>query len=547
MNLLNLAQTGLSSAQSALNIVGNNLSNAMTPGYSRQNIMLGEAGGKTTGSGFFGYGVQVTGVQRAYDSFINNQLRGASTEYSSLASRHEQLSQIDNMLGDDTTNISASLGKIFGAMEKMSSDPVSLAARQETYSQFKALSFQFQSNSKALNGLEKSTNTQISMSVDDINASSKQLAKLNQEISKIHGQTGNLPADLLDQRDSLLNKLNGQVGIRVTENQTTGRVDVTMANGLPLVNGDRAYSLEATPSASNPAKTVVSYVDASGNSLPLDEEKMTTGKLGGLFTFRNEDLVDARNQLNQLGLQMANRFNTVNANGFDLGGVQGTDIFNITPPAVLANRNNVGTASLSVAYTDISNVKPQDYSITFLGPAASDWEVKTSDGRVVPTTQGPNGELQFDNMSVLPQGNPQANDTFSFNSVSGIADNLHVAITDGGGIAASSSADVTDESNNENIKDLIAIKNEKLIGSSTLTESYASLVSSVGSSMTSLKANAATSQKTRDALAFQQQAVAGVDLNEEYVNLTMFTQYYQANAQVMQTATTLFDTILSIR
>lgn len=547
MNLMYLAQSGLSSAQSALNVVGNNMSNAMTTGYSRQHILLGEAGGKTTGYGYFGYGVQVNGVQRAYDAFVNNQVRSAATEYQSLASRYEQLSQIDNMLGDDTYNISVSMGAMFGAMEKMSSDPVSSAARQETLSQFNALSYQYQTNSKTLNGLEKSTNTQISQSVDDINATTEQLAKLNQEIAKIHGQTGTVPPNLLDHRDQLLGKLNDQIGIRVTENPTTGRVDVTMANGLPLVNGDRAYQLEASTSAANPNQVVVSYVDASGNSLPLDESKFATGKLGGLFKFRNEDLEDSRNQLNMLALQMANRLNEVNQQGYDLNGNPGGDIFTIPDPVALVNRNNSGNADLDVRYSEVSQVKAQDYTLTFKGPGASDWEVKNSDGSLVPTTVGNNGELLFDGISVSPQGNPQQNDSFILNPVAGVADKLTVAITDGAQIAASSSSNPDDESNNENIKALIAIKDEALIGKSTLTEAYASLVSSVGSAMTALKANASTSAKTYEAMLYQQQAVSGVDLNEEYINLQMYSQYYQANAQVLQTATTLFDTILSIR
>lgn len=547
MNLMYLAQSGLSSAQSALNVVGNNLSNAMTTGYSRQHILLGEAGGKTTGYGYFGYGVQVNGVQRAYDAFVNNQVRGAATEYQSMASRYEQLSQIDDMLGDDTYNISVSMGAMFGAMEKMSSDPVSAAARQETLSQFNALSYQFQTNSKTLNGLEKSTNTQINQSVDEINAAAEQLAKLNQEIAKIHGQTGTVPPNLLDQRDQLLGKLNDQVGIRVTENPTTGRVDVTMANGLPLVNGDRHYQLETSASPENPNKTIVSYVDASGNSLPLDEAKITNGKLGGLFKFRNEDLEDSRNQLNMLALQMANRLNEVNQQGYDLNGNPGGNIFNIADPVALVNRNNVGDATLNTTFTDVSQVKAQDYTLTFKGPGESDWEVKNADGSLVPTTIGPDGELMFDGISVSPQGNPQENDSFILNPVAGVADKLTVAITDGNQIAASSSPDPDDESNNENIKALIAIKDEALIGKSTLTEAYASLVSSVGSAMTALKANASTSAKTYEAMLYQQQAISGVDLNEEYINLQMYSQYYQANAQVLQTATILFDTILSIR
>lgn len=52
MNLLYLAQNGLSAAQCALNVVGNNLTNAVTVGYSRQNILFGEAGGQSTNYGF---------------------------------------------------------------------------------------------------------------------------------------------------------------------------------------------------------------------------------------------------------------------------------------------------------------------------------------------------------------------------------------------------------------------------------------------------------------------------------------------------------------
>ena len=105
-----------------MNVVGNNMNNALTPGYSRQSIILGEAGGRTTGSGYFGYGVQVNGVQRAYNGFVNNQLRGAYTESSSQVGRYQQLTQIDNMLGDDTSNISTSLNSIFKSLEEMSAE-----------------------------------------------------------------------------------------------------------------------------------------------------------------------------------------------------------------------------------------------------------------------------------------------------------------------------------------------------------------------------------------------------------------------------------------
>ncbi|MCU6237595.1 flagellar hook-associated protein FlgK [Morganella morganii] len=544
MNLMFLARSGLSSAQAGLSIVGNNLNNALTPGYSRQTLLLGEAGGKATSYGFFGYGVQIDGVQRAYDGFINNQVRNSNSEFSALGSRYQNVSQIDDMFGDTSNNISNAFGGIFEAMQKMSSNPSGIAERQETYAQFNSISYKFRNDSKTLDGLEKSTNTQISQSVDDINSCAQQLANINSEIDKIYAQTGTLPADLLDQRDLLLDKLSGQVDIRVNENLETGRVDVTLANGLTLVNGDKAYALEARPSPSNPNITEVAYIDASGNALLLDEQKFTGGKLGGLFEFRNNDLVTARNELNQLALQMANEFNTVNAQGYDADGNPGGDIFNIPDPVALANRNNQSDTTLDITYTDISEVNAIEYSLTFDG---TDWQVKASDGRTITPDTGPNGELLFDGVSVTPNGTPVEGDSFIMNPVSGVAGGITVALDDGNGIAASSSPDTSETSNNENLLLLLAVKDKKMIGNSTFTEAYAGMVSSVGSTVSGLKGDLTTTGKALDQWAFQKQAVSGVDMNEEFINLAMFTQYYQANAQVLQTAVTIFDTILSIR
>lgn len=546
MSLINLAQGGLSAAQAALNVVGNNLANATTLGYSRQNILLGEAGGRSTGYGFFGYGVKVDGTQRAYNGFINNQVRGAGTDFSSLNSRYEQVSQIDDMFGDSTNNISTSLGSLFSSMEAVSKDPVDPAARQGVLAQFNAIANQFRSNSKTLNGLEKSTNTQIGQTIDDINVYTKQLATLNKQIEKVHGQTGDMPSDLLDQRDQLLNQLSQQIGIKVVEDSSSGRVDVSMTNGMSLVSGSKSYQLQVSPSSKDPAQSVVSYIDASGNAMPLDEEK-TTGKLGGLFKFRNSDLVDARNQLNQLALQMGNKFNTVNAGGYDLNGKPGGDIFDVGSPQAVANTRNSGNGSLDVSWTDISSVKAEDYTLLYSGPSANDWTITTHDGRTVQPTIGADGKINFEGISIDPQGTPNPGDSFTLNPVAGGADNIHVAITEGDEIAAAKSADPDDKSDNKNILVMMDIKNQNVIGNMTLSGAYASLVSSVGSSVSSLKGDLSTSGKVYDQWTLQQQSVSGVDITEEYVNLQMFSQYYQANAQVLQTANTIFDTILNIR
>jgi flagellar hook-associated protein 1 FlgK len=171
--------------------------------------------------------------------------------------------------------------------------------------------------------------------------------------------------------------------------------------------------------------------------------------------------------------------------------------------------------------------------------------VTTADGRTINPTVGTNGELEFDGVSIKPQGTPQAGDSFVMNPTAGAAGKISVAITKGDQIAASSVKG--EESNNENIKDMLAIKTETLIGNGTLTEAYSSLVSSVGSSMKALEADNETTSKAAAAIEFEKQSVSGVDLTEETVKFQMYTQYYQANAQVLQAANTLFDTLLSLR
>lgn len=213
----------------------------------------------------------------------------------------------------------------------------------------------------------------------------------------------------------------------------------------------------------------------------------------------------------------------------------------------MGNINNTGTGSLDVNFTDIPSVKSEDYELVYNGPGSTDWSITTSDGRSITPTIGTNGELEFEGISVTPGGTPQPGDSFTLNPTDGAADNLSVAITDGDQIAAAKSADPDDQSDNENILDLIAIKDEEVVDGKTLSGAYASLVSSVGSSVSALKADMSTAANVYDEWALQQQSVSGVDITEEYVNLQMFSQYYQANAQVLQTANTLFDTILNIR
>jgi flagellar hook-associated protein 1 FlgK len=104
------------------------------------------------------------------------------------------------------------------------------------------------------------------------------------------------------------------------------------------------------------------------------------------------------------------------------------------------------------------------------------------------------------------------------------------------------------ESDNRNGKALLDLQNQKLVGGTkTFNDAYATLVSDVGNRTASLKVSTTTQGNVVTQLTKQQQSISGVNLDEEYGNLQLYQQYYLANAQVLQTASTLFDALINIR
>ncbi|MDX7623938.1 flagellar hook-associated protein FlgK [Enterobacter bugandensis] len=544
-NLFNLARNGISVAQAAIRVTGDNLTNGMSGNYSRRSLIIGELGGMSTAQGFYGYGARASGVERAYDAFANNQLRDSLSGYASFTGRMEQLADIDNMLADEADNVSVSLGKLFKDMATLSGDPADGPARAAVFTSLDVLANRYNASAKRLSGLEKSTNTQIERSAKEINSYTEQLAQLNTQLERLQGN-GAPPADLLDQRDALLEGLSEQLGITVTEDQISGRVSVTLPDGRPLVSGGTAYKLETSPSDADPNKMIVSYVDANGKASPLDENAITKGRLGGLFKFRNEDLTAARQDLDQIAFMMAHRMNEQHGEGLTPEGNPGGDLFSLPDIHAIANAKNRGGDALDqIAVTNFKEVKSENYDISFDG---TDWVVKGADGRTVPLDPAaPPGTLRFDGIEItLP--NPStavAGDKFTLNPMAGAAEGISRKITSAQDFAA---ADLKGgEGNNNNLEKMLEIQTEKLIGDDTLSAAYASLAGKIGESAREVKSYATSAESDLRTKYDTKQALSGVNMDEEYINLDMFRQYYNGSAQLLKTATAMFDALLAIR
>ncbi len=550
-SLINNAMSGLSAAQAALNTASNNISSYNVAGYTRQTTIMAQANSTLGAGGWVGNGVYVSGVQREYDSFITNQLRAAQNQSSGLTTRYEQMSKIDNLLSSKTSSISTSMQVFFTSLQTLVSNAEDPAARQALIGKAEGLVNQFRTTDQYLRDQDKQVNTAIKASVDQINNYSKQIANLNDQISRMTGVgAGASPNDLLDQRDQLVSELNQIVGVEVSV-QDGGTYNVTMANGYSLVQGSNARQLAAVPSSDDPSRTTVAYVDGVAGEVATPEKLITTGSLGGLLTFRSQELDQTRNTLGQLALAFADAFNTQHKEGFDANGDPGKNFFDIGGPAVLSNTTNKGTGALDVKITDSSSVQATDYKITFDG---TDWQVTrlADNTSFKPTVTG--GKMSFDGLEITVKNGALANDSFTVKPVGDAIINMKVAVTDESKIAmAEVSKNDLDpnvdkgKSDNRNGQKLLDLQTKSTVGDKTFNDAYATLVSDVGNKTATLKTSATTQNNVVTQLYKQQQSISGVNLDEEYGNLQRYQQYYLANAQVLQTANALFDALINIR
>jgi flagellar hook-associated protein 1 FlgK len=543
---MNSAMSGLGAAQAALNTVSNNIASYNVSGYTRQTTVLSAANSTLGAGGWVGNGVTVSSVQREYNAFITNQLNAAQNQSSGLTTRYQQMSKIDDLMSDTTNSISATLQDFYSSLQTLVSNAEDPAARQAVLGKSQGLVNQFKTTDQYLRDQDKQVNGAIASTVSQINNYSQQIATLNDKISKLTGVgAGASPNDLLDQRDQLVSQLNQLVGVEVNV-QDGSTYNITMANGYNLVQGSSSHQLAAVPSSADPSRTTVAYVDSVAGNIEIPEKLLTTGSLGGLLTFRSQDLDQTRNSLNQMALAFADAFNTQNKAGIDANGNAGTDFFTFGSPSVLNNTKNTGSASLGATITDSTQVQATDYKVSFDG---SNWQVtRMSDNTKVSPTVESDGSLSFDGLNVSVSGTANKNDSFTVKPVANAIVNMSVALTDASQIAMGINDAETGESDNRNGQALLDLQNSKLVGGNkTVNDAYASLVSDVGNKTSTLETSSTTQGNVVTQLTKQQQSISGVNLDEEYGNLQLYQQYYLANAQVMQTASTLFDALINIR
>lgn len=366
--IFGIGLSALNAAQRGLLVTGHNVSNAATPGYTRQQIVQSTNPAQGTGTGFIGQGAKVDTVSRSYNQFLTQQVTQAKTESAQLDTYFAQMQQIDKLLADPSGNLglAPALQNFFGGVQDVTTNPSDVPSRQSMLSGAEVLVRRFQSLDSRLNEIQDGVNTQIKDSVSLINTLAAQIGKLNATISQAEGSARGQPAnDLRDQRDELVGQLNQEIRTNVVQ-QGDGSYSILIGNGQPLLVGTQVFQLATATSPTDARRIDVTYV-ADGSSTPIRESTLDGGKLGGLLQFRSESLDAARNGLGRVAIGLAGTFNEQHRLGQDLHGNLGGDFFTVPSPSVAASANNSGSAVIAAEITGYSALTTSDYRLRYDG------------------------------------------------------------------------------------------------------------------------------------------------------------------------------------
>lgn len=367
MSLIEIGLSGLRAAQAGLATTGNNISNVNTPGFSRQQAVQAPSISTFTGSGYIGQGVTTGNVQRVYSDFLSHSLRDATGASAAATAYSTEVTQVDGFLSDSSSNLSSATDAFFKAIQSVADNPSDTASRQTLLATASTVASRFNDLNARLQQQGADVNEQIANTVSTVNTLAQQVATLNRSILNDGRDPSNnqVPNDLLDQRDALIQQIAGAVGA-TTLPQSDGTISVFIGNGQPLVVGTTANALTTVPDDQDPTKKQLA-VTVSGQQLRIPTAQVTQGTIGGLFQFRDDVLSQTQNTLGQIAIGLGAAINAQNALGQDANGSPGAALFQLGSPSVTARATNSAGSGLTVGFADPSQLTGADYRLDYDG------------------------------------------------------------------------------------------------------------------------------------------------------------------------------------
>ena len=367
-DLLQIGLSGIYSSQASLITTSHNISNVSTEGYSRQTVTVEAQGALKQSTNFIGSGSMVSSIDRAYDQFAFADNVINTSNYAYYQETYTQANQMDLLLSSEGTSATTSVLNMFSSLGSVADNPSQLEARNVFLQDTESMVSQYNTLYERLEVQYNSINADIDNAAGAITELAQSIASLNLQISTVTGSSSGGDAnDLLDKRNLAITELSEYVDVSVVA-EDNNMVNIFIGSGQGLVVGSTFQS--TVPVTGDPDSSRQELALSFNGQISNISGNKLGGQVGAMFESRDNDLVTAMNQLGQSVIGLTYAINEQQKEGQDLDGKIGGNIFNDINSAdamedrVLANSDNVGSATLSVRIDDISELSADEFTLT---------------------------------------------------------------------------------------------------------------------------------------------------------------------------------------
>lgn len=329
ISALQSALSGLLAQRQRLDVIGHNVANAATEGYSRQRADLVSGGNGPIPALFSdglltGDGVDVAGLTRYRDQFLETRTlgeRGAAAQLSLQSRYFERVELVHTEPSDN--GLAASLGRFWSAFDEASNHPGDIPQRTGALAQAESTIDQFRFMDDQVRALRATAVGEADALVTQVNDLAAEVATLNDAVRPLLLSNAS-PNDLLDQRDVALGKLSDLVGARI-QHRDDGTVDVYVG-GSSLVSGSNTIEFQTTtvPDAGMAdvgMQRLVFQFAGGGEVVPV------AGQAAGLSAMANTHIPNAVRELDAIAASFVSSVNALHSTGQDLDGGTGWNFF----------------------------------------------------------------------------------------------------------------------------------------------------------------------------------------------------------------------------
>ncbi len=560
---LGIGRTALAAYQAALQVAGQNVANASTPGYTRSSARLAAVPGAKLRAGQLGNGVKLATIRRNISESIQTRLRSAISDKSSAGTERSAVSRLEilfNPLGD--SNLGSLLSEFFGSVSDLQNNPENSATRGIVVSTAATLSQRIQDIRDDLITQRNEINSDITNVVERGDAIATEIADLNVRITLAEAGSAGPASALRDQRDQLLNELSEFFEITVRE-QPSGAVNVFIGSEALVQFGTSFGLTSSTEIDSNGLASLV--VRFKINNGPVTTG---SGMIEGLVTSRDTYNQTQFDRLNAFTAGLINEVNKVHSGGQGLSGFSQltgvTKVLDSTQTLTTANNGITLTPNTGSFFVDVKDVAS---GATLRTQINIDLDGIGTDTTLDSLAADINANVANVSATVLSNGQLEltatSGSTFTFSDdTSGVLaalgvntfftgnDSLDIAvnplISGNPSFLAAARSDFTGDGSNATalvgVQDLAVAS----LGGVSLNDHYNGSMATLAVSASGIESENDAAGIIFDSLTVQRESISGVNLDEEAVSLISFQRAYEGAARYMRVVDDMMQTLLSL-